>query len=228
MPLTILPWSQSCGAAELSGERALVEVAALEGDVADGQIRGSQESRCGVDSGLDEELACGDAEQVFEPSVELVGRETDLGGDLADAWGGDVFGSDELHRPTEIVRTIFTVGRRLQVARNTGRATASAIVGNQRDLVGQAPALEMTWIEVEFELLGDGGDGSHHETILLEIALAEGSRKNLGGGAADEIDLFAGPAALDQCRIDDPVATLEVLDEKHHVGDVVEELLDIS
>ncbi len=149
-----------------------------------------------------------------------------MGRDSGDGRWGEMLGFDELHGRAQIIDAVSGSARRLQVSRDPGDAADQAFAVDERDLVGQTPALEVVGIEVEFELLVDGGGGSNHDAILLEIAFAEGGREDLGGGAADEIGLCSGPAALDQRRIDNPVATLEILDEEDHVGDPVEELFD--
>ena len=103
MPLPILPGCQPRRPAELPGEGALVEVAALLGDVSDGQRGRAKQSRGGVDPGLGQELPGGDSEKRLDPRVELVRGEPHSPSDGRHAGKVGGLRADQLDGPEELV-----------------------------------------------------------------------------------------------------------------------------
>ena len=115
--------------------------------------------------------------------------------------------------------------RCLKVARDARDADDPTPAVEERDLVGQAPSLETSWIEVEFEVLADGDTRGDHPSVLLEKAIAEGGGKDAARGSAQQLGLVAPAAPLGQGLVDDHISAIPVLDEVHDVRHPIEKRL---
>ncbi|MNZ80846.1 hypothetical protein D3C78_994950 [compost metagenome] len=89
--------------------------------------------------------------------------------------------------------------------------------------MGQAPDGLVTVIKVQLKLVGQFPAAGQDPAILLGVQRAEAFGEDLVGGQPEQVGTVLEAAAPGQGLVDEGIAGLAVLDEKHHVRQGVEQ-----
>ncbi|MNR29285.1 hypothetical protein D3C85_1466630 [compost metagenome] len=89
--------------------------------------------------------------------------------------------------------------------------------------MGQAPDRLIAVIQVQLQLIGQFPPAGQHASVLLGVQRAEAFREDHFGGAPEQFGTLFETAAPGQGLVDEGVAGINVLDEKHHVRQGIEQ-----
>ena len=185
--LAVLEGGHAGGGLELAAEGGLVAEAAVERDAAERVVGVAEALGGGLDADAGEELAGGDLQEGAHEALEAAERQVGLRDEFADAQRFVVVLLHVVDGPGELAEARVVVGGRLEVARDPGDGDDAALAVADRDLVGEIPADAAVGIGdhleavVQFAFLGNDAG------VLLLVAGGEQGRKDLGGGASDEL-----------------------------------------